>query len=127
MGSSLREALLPSRAFRRQPPGVMGIWQLRSHGAAINGVLDHLVDGRIGRSTPGHTPIRLLHRQIEIMLMEPKQRLARAAQRLDLVEDERDSLLHPSVRILLVTVTVLHEADGRGDDQFPAARLLVSG
>src|SRR6185369_14510287 len=32
MGSSLREALLPSRAFRRQPPGVMGIWQLRSHG-----------------------------------------------------------------------------------------------
>src|SRR3954462_9393120 len=32
-------------------------------------------------------PVRLLHRQIEIMLMEPKQRLARAAQRLDLVED----------------------------------------
>src|SRR3954453_12965644 len=127
MGSSLREALLPSRAFRRQPPGVMGIWQLRSHGAAINGVLDHPVDGGIGRPTPGHIPIRRLHRQIEIMLMEPKQRLARAAQRLDLVEDERDSLLHPSVRILLVTVAVLHEADGRGDDQFPAARLLVSG
>ena len=59
--------------------------------------------------------------------MEPKQRLARAAQRLDLVEDERDGLLHPPVRILLVTVAVLHEADGRGDDQFPAARLLVSG
>src|SRR6185369_13012008 len=36
MGSSLREALLPSRAFRRQPPGVMGIWQLRSHGNQHN-------------------------------------------------------------------------------------------
>src|SRR4051812_12969226 len=36
MGSSLREALLPSRAFRRQPPGVMCIWQLRSHGTDID-------------------------------------------------------------------------------------------
>src|SRR3954449_9571225 len=36
MGSSLREALLPSRAFRRQPPGVMGSWQLRSHRAAVS-------------------------------------------------------------------------------------------
>src|SRR3954447_25176729 len=36
MGSSLREALLPSRAFRRQPPGVMGLWQLRSHRVGVN-------------------------------------------------------------------------------------------
>src|SRR3982751_5340857 len=35
MGSSLREALLPSRAFRRQPPGVMGSWQLRSHATGV--------------------------------------------------------------------------------------------
>src|SRR5215207_875298 len=35
MGSSLREALLPSRAFRRQPPGVRGIWQLRSHSTGV--------------------------------------------------------------------------------------------
>src|SRR4051794_32948101 len=36
MGSSLREALLPSRAFRRQSPGVMGIWQLRSHATGVD-------------------------------------------------------------------------------------------
>src|SRR3954454_20454907 len=107
MGSSLREALLPSRAFRRQPPGVMGIWQLRSHGAAINGVLDHPVDGGIGRSTPGHIPIRRLHRQIEIMLMEPKQRLAPAAQRLAPAEEEREGPSPPPVRILLVTPAAL--------------------
>src|SRR3954465_293370 len=58
---------------RRDSRSTIGI------GAAINGVLDHPVDGGIGRPTPGHIPIRLLHRQIEIMLMEPKQRLARAA------------------------------------------------
>ena len=110
-----------SAISRRDSRSTIGI------GAAINGVLDHPVDGRVGRSPPGHIPIRLLHRQIEIMLMEPKQRLARAAQLRDLVEDERDGLLHPPVRILLVTVAVLHEADGRGDDQFPTARLLISG
>src|SRR3954464_14125906 len=111
MGSSLREALLDSPAFRRLPPGVMGIWQLRSHGAAINGVLDHPVDGGIGRPTPGHIPIRLLHGQIEIMLMEPKPPLAPAARPLALVKGERDALLPPPVRILLVTVAVLHEAN----------------
>src|SRR4051812_6610325 len=41
MGSSLREALLPSRAFRRQSPSVMGIWQLRSHHSSIGGVLEN--------------------------------------------------------------------------------------
>src|SRR3954453_19582978 len=110
-----------SAVSRRDSRSTIGI------SAAINGDLDHPVDGGIGRPTPGHIPIRLLHGQIEIMLMEPKQRLARAAQRLDLVKDERDALLPPPVRILLVTVAVLHEANGRGDDQFPAARLLVSG
>src|SRR5215210_768098 len=43
MGSSLREALLPSRAFRRQPPGVMGIWQLRSHRAGVDRVRQDVV------------------------------------------------------------------------------------
>src|SRR3954464_389773 len=46
MGSSLREALLPSRAFRRQPPGVMGIWQLRSHRSSIGGVPENAPHGR---------------------------------------------------------------------------------
>src|SRR3954451_7873480 len=43
MGSSLREALLPSRAFRRQSPGVMGIWQLRSHRAGVDRVRQDVV------------------------------------------------------------------------------------
>src|SRR3954469_14079263 len=53
MGSSLREALLPSRAFRRQPPGVMGSWQLRSHRASI------IASGReiVGAETELGTPM----------------------------------------------------------------------
>src|SRR4051812_8256986 len=45
MGSSLREALLPSRAFRRQPPGVMGLWQLRSHQASVDAILVGVDEG----------------------------------------------------------------------------------
>src|SRR3954451_8947972 len=46
MGSSLREALLPSRAFRRQSPSVMGIWQLRSHRSSIGGGPENAPHGR---------------------------------------------------------------------------------
>src|SRR5262245_24909997 len=66
-------------------------------------------------------------RQIEIVLMEPAQRLPRAAKLLHLVEDQRDRLLHTPVWILLIAVARLHEAHRRADDKLPAARLLVAG
>lgn len=59
--------------------------------------------------------------------MEPAQRLARAAQLRDLVEDERDGLLHAPVWILLVAITCLDEADGGRHHQFAATCLLVPG
>jgi len=89
-------------------------------GAAVDGVLDHPVDGRVVGSSPGEIAIDPLHRQIETMLLEPKQGLPRAAQFLDLVEHQRYCVLDATVRILLVPITSLHEADGHGDDQFPA-------
>src|ERR1700710_2304802 len=72
-------------------------------------------------------PVVLLHRQIEIVLMEPAQRLPRAAKLLHLVEDQRDRLLHTPVWILLILISGLHEAHRRADDKLPSARLLVAG
>src|SRR5260370_11223092 len=61
------------------------------------------------------------------MLVEPQQRLTGAAQFLNLVEDQRDGLLHALVRILLIAITGLHETHRRPDDELSAARLLVAG
>ena len=60
------------------------------------------------------------------MFVEPEKRLARAAQSRDLVEDERDRLLHTPVRVLLQPVTHLHEADGRGHDKFATSSFLLA-
>src|SRR3954467_14453515 len=71
MGSSLREALLPSRAFRRHPPGVMGIWQLRSHRSRI---------GRVPENAPhgGSIPGRLAAAGPDALLLETPAHLAEA-------------------------------------------------
>ena len=45
--------------------------------------------------------VRLLRWQVEVMLMEPEQRLSRAFKFLDPVEDQRDRGLHAPIRILL--------------------------
>ena len=55
-----------------------------------------------------------------------RQRLSRAAEFLDLVEDQTNRLLHPSIRILLQPVARLDEADRRADDQLAPSRLLVA-
>src|SRR3954465_889323 len=47
MGSSLRAALLPSRAFRRQSPGVMGLRHLRSHQAGVDAILVGVEEGAL--------------------------------------------------------------------------------
>ena len=96
-------------------------------GAAVDRVFDHPVDGGVIRSPPGCIAIVLLHRQIEIVLVEPAKRLPRTAQFLNLVEDQPDCVLHPSVRILLVAVAGLDEADRCSHHKFAAACLLVSG
>ena len=73
-------------------------------GPAVDRVLDHPVDGGVVGTPPGRGPVVLLHRQIEIVLMEPAQRLPRAAKLLHLVEDQRDRLLHTPIWILLIAV-----------------------
>jgi hypothetical protein len=88
-------------------------------GAAADGVFDHAVDGRVVRPPPSHIAIVLLHRQIEIMLVEPEQSLAGAAQFLNLVEDQSNSVLHAAVRILLVAIAGLHEATGAATTSSP--------
>src|SRR6266851_4083943 len=90
-------------------------------------VLNDPVDGGVTRSPPGRVAVGLLYRQIEVVLVEPAERLSRTAQFLDLVEHQLDRFLDTPIRVFLVTVTDLHEADGRCHHQLAAARLLVAG
>ena len=98
-----------------------------SIGATVDRVLDDPVDGGVTWPTPSRVAARLLHGQIEIVFVQPAQRLARAAQLRDLVEDKRNGLLHAPVRILLVAITCLDEAERGRHHQFAAACLLVPG
>src|SRR5437762_3486237 len=95
-------------------------------GAAVDRIVDHTVDGRIAGPSPGDIAVVAPCRQIKLMFLEPEQRLARAAQFRDLVEDQRDRFLHPPVRVLLQSVTDLYEADGRGHNEFATSDLLVA-
>src|ERR1700737_2873461 len=62
-------------------------------GAAVDRVLNDPVDGGVARSPPGRVAVGLLHRQIEIVLVEPAERLSGTAQFLDLVEHQLDRFL----------------------------------
>src|SRR6202011_3138858 len=106
--------------FRRHSCLTIGI------GAAVDRVLDDPVDGRVTRSPPGRVAVGLLHRQIEIVLVEPAERLSGTAQFLDLVAHQLDRFLDTPIRIFLITVASLHEADGRRHNQLAPARLLVA-
>jgi hypothetical protein len=46
---------------------------------------------------------------------------------LDLVKNQRDRSLRAPIRILLIPLTRLHEANRRDHDKFAAARLLIAG
>src|SRR3954462_4884234 len=81
-------------------------------GAAVDRVLDDPVDGCIARPAPGRVAARLLYRQSKIVLVQPAERLPCAAQLLNLVKDESDGFLHTPIRVLLIPVAGLHEADG---------------
>lgn len=61
------------------------------------------------------------------MLLEPEQRLARASEFLDLVENQRDRRLDAPIRIFLEAVASLDEADRRRHDEFAATGFLVTG
>src|SRR6516162_8534655 len=98
-----------------------------SIGTAVDGVLDHSVDGGVVWTPPSRLAVLALHRQIQVMLEKPKQRLSCAAELQDFVEDQADGLLHAAVRVLLVAIARLDEADRRTDDEFAAAGLLVTG
>ena len=95
-------------------------------GPAVGRVGYQLVD----RSVPGPAPhdpaVRTPGGQVESVFEKPQQRLAGAAQLLDLVEDQRNRLAHSAVRVLLQTIAVLHVADRGGDDQLAAPGLLVA-
>ena len=95
-------------------------------GAAVDRVLDHSVESGVTRTPPGRITVRLLLWQVEVMLMEPEQRLSRASKFLDPVEDQRDRGLHASIRILLEAVACLHKADRGRHDEFAATGLLVA-
>ena len=84
------------------------------------------MQGGVARPAPHDVAVALPRRQLQIVLVEPQQRLSRATQLLDLVEDQSDRLLHPPVRVLLQPVARLDEADRRADHELAAPRLLVA-
>ncbi len=88
--------------------------------AAIGRVDDHPMQGGVARPAPHDGAVARPRRQRQIVLVDPQQRLARAAQLLDRVEDQSDRLLHPPVRVLLQPVARLDEAN-RGADHERAA------
>jgi hypothetical protein len=69
-----------------------------ARGAAVDGILDDSVDGGVVWTPPNRLAILALHRQIEIVLVEPEQRLPGAARFQDFVEDQSDGLLYAAVR-----------------------------
>src|SRR5215475_5465991 len=95
-------------------------------GAAVDGVLDHSVDGGVVWAPPSRLAVLALHRQIQVMLEKPEQSLSCAAELQDFVKDQADGILHAAVRVLLVAIARLDEAHRRADDEFAAAGLLVT-
>ena len=83
--------------------------------------------GGVARPAPHDVAVSLPHRQLQIVLVGPQQRLPRAAELIDLVEAQPDRLLNPSIRILLQPVARPNEADRRADNELAAPRLLVAG
>src|ERR1700678_761148 len=96
-------------------------------GAAVDGVLNHPVDGGVVWPPPGCVAVALLHRKIQVMLMEPQQGLPCAAKFQRLVEHQLDRLLHAVVWIFLKAIAGFDEADWGTDHKFTAAGLLVTG
>src|SRR3954452_2197498 len=130
MGSSLREALLPSRAFRRQPPGVMGIWQLRSHGPSIGRVLEDVADPRAVRLAPdkrvrGRSEQRA-HRQRQAVGAQIAHHGPRALQFAELGEDKPEARLHLFVRVQDDrTGAVMDQSSREGQAQLATRRFLA--
>ena len=95
--------------------------------STVDGVCHHTVDRSVTRPTPHGLATRTLGGQIESVFQKPQQRLTGTAQLLNLVENQRNGLLNPAVRVFLQTITVLHIADRCGHDQLTALGLLVTG
>src|SRR3954454_4806047 len=95
-------------------------------GAPVGGVGDELVKGRVAGATPldrtGVDP----GGQVELVLKEPEEGLAYAAQFGDLVDGEADRRLDAPVGVLLQPVADLDEADRGRNDKLAAACLLMA-
>ncbi len=106
-------------AHRRAGPAI-GV------GAAVSRVGHHPVDAAVAGPTPDDGAAAPPRRQLEVVLVEPQQRLAGAAELRHLVEHQPDRLLHAPVRVLLQPVAGLDEADRGGDHQLAPPRLGVA-
>ena len=82
-------------------------------GTAIGWVGQESINRRIRGAFPNQIAIRLARRQLEIMLQEPQQRLARASEFRELRKHQANRLLHAAVGVLLQALVVrFHIADG---------------
>jgi hypothetical protein len=86
------------------------------------------VDGGVSRPLPRRLAVLAARGELQSLLQEPKQRLPRGPQFLELAEDEEDRLPDTAIRILLPPLFFgLEEAHGSGHEQFAAPSFLVSG
>ena len=95
LGARVAAAALRARALARVPDCRARF--TISIGAAVDRVFDHPVETGVTRTPPDRVAIRPLRGEIKAMLLEPEQRLARTAEFLDLVENQRDRRLHAPI------------------------------
>src|SRR3954471_5831849 len=96
-------------------------------GAPVSGVGDELVKGRVAGATPFDRTGVDPGGQVELVLQEPEEGLAYAAQFGDLVDGEADRRrLDAPVGVLLQPVADLDEADRGRHDKLAAACLLMA-
>src|SRR4051794_15072926 len=128
MGSSLCEALLPSQALRRQNPGVMGFWQLRSHGTRVSGIGQDVVHGGVDWLAPLNPRFacsRRDHRQGYALLAEPNQDLPYRLKLGEPPKHQIERIAYSLVGILLDPLLAdLHVAHSNSEEELAAARLL---
>src|SRR5215203_1403610 len=119
MGSSLREARLPSRAFRRQPPGVMGIWQLRSHSTRVEGVLQNRDDVAVADRRPIERDQLLAFRRswkVDLISRHREMHAANAAELPKSLEDLADGFLDAQIRIEAAAEIAMPDVSNRHAD-----------
>src|SRR4051794_6590581 len=121
-----RRSSLRTAQYGRSGKGLRATFSSAKASCTVSGVGDELVKGRVAGATPFDRTGVDPGGQVELVLQEPEEGLASAAQFGDLVDGEADRRLDAPVGVLLQPVADLDEADRGRHDQLAAACLLMA-